>query len=171
MNKKREQIMIHRLELFRVGSGNDSTLGVLYDRRDDGRHLLCFTLEDEFRAVKRPKETRIPAGRYPLGLRTVGGLHPKYARQFPDIHQGMLWVQDVPGFEWVYLHVGNRDDDTEGCILVGDSLQQNVTEAGFLGSSRAAYRRIYPPIAEAISRGGLVTLTITNLDTPQWEAA
>ncbi|KKM02380.1 hypothetical protein LCGC14_1785020 [marine sediment metagenome] len=152
------------LELFRIGSGNDSTLGVLYERQEDGRHLLCFTLEDEFRAVKRPKETRIPAGTYPLALRDVGRLHPKYAAQFPDIHQGMLWVQNVPGFEWVYLHVGNRDDDTEGCILVGDSLQQNVTEAGFLGSSRAAYRRVYPLIATAIPGG--VTLTITNLDSP-----
>jgi hypothetical protein len=73
----------------------------------------------------------------------------------------MLWLQDVPGFEHILIHPGNRDDDTKGCILVGDSASQNITEEGSIGSSRNAYRRIYPPIAAALEAGELVIITVS----------
>jgi len=33
----------------------------------------------------------------------------------------MLWLQNVPNFEYVYLHIGNVVENSEGCVLVGDS--------------------------------------------------
>ena len=76
-----------------------------------------------------------------------------------EFNKGMLWVRDVPGFEYILIHIGNDDDDSAGCLLVGDSQTQNITKSGFLGSSTDAYRRIYPPIADVLVNGGQVTIT------------
>ena len=147
------------LTLYRFSPQSDDTLGLLFI--DD--EFSCFTLEDEYRDVKVPGETRIPAGEYSILLRTEGGLQKKYRKRFARIHAGMLWLQDVPGFKWIYIHCGNRDEHTDGCILVGDSSQQNITEDGFIGGSASAYRRIYPLIADAILSGETVTITIKDI--------
>ena len=122
------------------------------------RHL-CYTLEDEFRVKKVSGETRIPAGTYELKLRTEGPLNSRYAVRFNDIHEGMIWLQDVPNFNWIYLHSGNDDDDTVGCILVGSYLRLHRVL-----NSRATYRAIYPGIVESI-KAGPTYLEVVNYDT------
>ena len=148
-----------KLEVLRFSSDSDSTLGALFDITDK-RKFLCFTLEDEFREVKISGETRIPAGTYNITLRTEGGFNQRYNDKFgTDFNKGILWVRDVPGFEYILIHIGNTDDDTAGCLLVGDSQTQNITKNGFIGSSTDAYTRIYPPIADVLADGGEVTIT------------
>tara|TARA_R110000787_G_scaffold251673_1_gene357205 strand:+ start:376 stop:840 length:465 start_codon:yes stop_codon:yes gene_type:complete len=148
-----------KLEVLRFSSDSDSTLGVLFDITCE-RKFLCFTLEDEFREVKISGETRIPAGTYNITLRTEGGFNQRYNDKFgTDFNKGMLWVRDVPGFEYILIHIGNSDNDTEGCLLVGDTQTQNITKNGFIGSSTDAYTRIYPPIADVLVGGGEVTIT------------
>jgi hypothetical protein len=148
-----------KLEVLRFSSDSDSTLGVLFDTTCE-RKFLCFTLEDEFREVKISGETRIPAGTYNVTLRTEGGFNQRYDDKFgTDFNKGMLWVRDVPGFEYILIHIGNTDDNTEGCLLVGDTQTQNITKNGFIGSSTDAYTRIYPPIADVLVSGGEVTIT------------
>ena len=146
------------LTLDRFSGDTDSTLGTL--KADNT--LMCFTLEDEHRDIKVHDETRIPAGTYDIKLRTDGGMTKRYSERFgPDWHRGMLWLQDVPDFRWIYIHMGTIDDHTSGCILVGDGCMQNVTRAGALIDSEIAYRRIYPAIASTLLAGKRVTITIT----------
>jgi hypothetical protein len=164
--EKVEKRIIMELEVLRYSSQKESTLGALFDV-SDGRGFLCYTLEDEYRTKKKYSETRIPAGRYQITLRTEGGFHQKYSDRFGDKHKGMLWVRDVPNFEYVLIHIGNKDDDTAGCLLVGDSSIQNITEEGFVGNSTAAYLRVYPKIAEALSRGEEVYITYVDYDDPK----
>lgn len=151
------------LRLQRFSGKSDDTLGLLFDDRVRGLEFLCFILEDEARAEKVKGETRIPAGRYQIKLRPVGEgkLNEKYAERY-DFHKGMLWLQDVPNFEWVYIHTGNDESQTEGCLLVGDVCEQNITERGRVGASRSAYSRIYPPIANAIENGEEVWITVRD---------
>mgnify|MGYP003659307199 FL=1 len=131
-----------KLEVLRFSSDSDSTLGVLFDTTNE-RKFLCFTLEDEFREIKISGETRIPAGTYNVTLRTEGGFNQRYNDKFgTDFNKGMLWVRDVPGFEYILIHIGNTDDNTEGCLLVGDTQTQNITKNGFIGSSTDAYTRM-----------------------------
>ncbi len=153
--------------LLRINSQLDYSLGVLFtvdtNVRDPGpviqvRHL-CYTLEDEFRKIKVSGETRIPAKTYELKLRTEGSLTKRYKARFPDIHQGMIWLQDVPNFKWIYLHCGNDDDDTDGCILIGSYLRLNRVL-----NSKSTYRAIYPGIIENI-KAGKTFLEIIDYDT------
>ena len=149
-----------KLEVLRFSSGKDSTSGALFAVVGQRKRFLCYTLEDEYRDVKKYGETRIPAGTYKIQLRTVGGFHQKYATRFYDIHKGMLHITDVPGFEYILIHCGNTDEHTAGCLLVGDSQNNNmVEEDGFIGRSTAAYKRIYPDIAKAVASGKEVTIT------------
>jgi len=102
------------LLLKRYAHGKDSTGGLLFVNGQ----FFCHTCEDQPQEQKVMNETRIPTGRYLIQLRDAGGMNEKYKRQYPG-HRGMLHLQDVPGFEWIYIHTGNTDDHTSGCILVG----------------------------------------------------
>ena len=80
------------------------------------------------------------------------------------MHKGMLWLQDVPNFKWILIHCGNTDEHTAGCLLVGDSQENNqIKKDGFIGKSGNAYKRIYPAIAKAI-KNEEVTIKYTDLD-------
>lgn len=151
------------LELLnrRISSGEESTLGTLFDISGPKPSFLCYLLEDQFNEPKIPGETRIPPGRYQIKFRDEGGMIVRYKARFPW-HKGMLWLQDVPGFEWVYIHVGNKDDDTDGCLLTGDGQISNVTERGQVTSSVASYRRLYEMIAPELEAGEEVWITVED---------
>ena len=149
-----------KLKLIRTSSQSDSTNGILYI--DD--EFACFTLEDEQREIKVQGETAIPLGIYQIELRTVGGFHTKYAKRFSDIHEGMLELQDVPNFQYILIHCGNTDEHTAGCILLGDSQENNVLlKDGFIGKSTQAYKRIYPRIAKALKNNEEVKIEIVDI--------
>ena len=142
------------LEVIRFSSGTDSTNGILLEidktapnPHGEGyrckRKFLAYTLEDEYREEKQFGETRIPDGTYELGLRTVN---------------------NVPDFEYILIHCGNTDEHTAGCLLVGDSQENNqITKDGFIGKSTQAYKRIYPSIAKAIKAGECVTIRYKSI--------
>ena len=153
------------LEVLRYNKGKDSTNGLLFDTTNE-RKFLCYTLEDESREEKVYSETCIPEGEYCIELRTVGGLHAKYSKRFADIHIGMLEICDVPNFEHILIHCGNTDEDTAGCLLVGDSQEHNDLKTdGFIGRATQAYFRIYSHIADALDRGEEVRITYRDLSS------
>jgi hypothetical protein len=153
------------LEVVRFSSQKDSTNGALFDITDDKRTFLCYTLEDEHREDKIAGETRIPSGTYRITLRKTGGFHGRYEKKYGAMHKGMLWVRDVPNFEYILIHTGNTDEHTAGCLLLGDSQQANFGSSnGMVGSSVNAYKRVYPSIAKALEEGESVRITYTNFD-------
>jgi hypothetical protein len=111
-------------------------------------------------------ETRVPAGTYQIKLRKEGGFNARYTKKYGNFHKGMLHIQDVPGFEYILIHTGNTDEHTSGCLIVGDSQENNqLMKNGFIGKSVQAYKRIYTPIAEALENGEEVTITYVDYDT------
>jgi hypothetical protein len=67
-------------------------------------------MEDVRRKNDAPKvygETAIPAGRYEV----VVDFSPHFQRQIPRI-------LNVPNFEGILLHGGNRTSDSYGCVLI-----------------------------------------------------
>ncbi len=148
------------LKVVRYSSSKESTLGLLFI----DEVFACYTLEDEHRAIKIMGETRIPAGRYRVELRTFGGHHWRYLKQYgPEYHKGMLQIMDVPGFTDILIHKGNDDDDTAGCLLVGDRANNNQVKDGFIGSSTVAYNRIYPVVRDALLRGADVFIEVSDV--------
>jgi len=154
-----------KIEVLRISSESDSSSGLVFNVTD-GRKFLCYSLEDEYRNDKVMHETRVPAGTYQILLRKEGGFNARYAKKYGDFHKGMLHVQDVPGFEYILIHTGNTDEHTSGCLIVGDSQENNqLMKNGFIGKSVQAYKRIYTPIATALENGEEVTITYVDYDT------
>jgi len=150
--------MNHIIDIIRHNPGDDSTVGILFADGD----FQCYSLEDEHRDVKVSGETRIPAGEYNLKLRTANsGMNLRYKAKFGNFHQGMLWLQDVPGFEWIYIHIGNTDDHTAGCILVGyDTVTDDHHGGGSIQRSAKAYKKLYEKVYQWLDAGDKVTVVI-----------
>jgi len=142
-----------KFQVLRFSSQVDSSNGLLFKINDDGsKKFLCYTLEDEKRNQKIRGETRIPEGEYKIELREEGGFHSRYLAKYgADFHKGMIWVKDVPNFEWILWHTGNTDENTMGCLLLGTSQESNLFKKdGFIGSSVNAYKFVYPIVRDAI---------------------
>lgn len=131
-------------------SREDEMLGDLWLNYEDAAQSVipfCHTLEDEYREIKVPGETAIPAGMYEILKRPLGDsrMDEKYIARYP-FFDGQLWLQNVFNFKWVYIHTGNNDEHTDGCILVGKNKYVDA-----IGASRQAYRKLYPIVNAAIN--------------------
>ncbi len=149
------------LVLIRYSTTNEDTLGYL---KADGK-LIAMTLEDEERTIKVFGETRIPSGTYKLILREAGKrFYERYKKRW-NWHAGMIELENVPNFTAVLIHPGNKDDDTAGCILVGNNAVVNTINPGEMNllNSTDCYRRIYPMIRQAIETEE-VSLEIVDVD-------
>ncbi len=93
----------------------------------------CYTLEDKVRPVKIKGKTAIPAGRYEV----IINFSQRFQRQLPLLLK-------VPDFEGVRIHPGNTAANTEGCILVGETKDEN-----FVGHSRVAFDRLFEKLKTA----------------------
>jgi hypothetical protein len=135
------------ITLNRLGRGkketDKSTVGELIV---DGTKF--FTIEDDYDEQKVMNQTRIPAGRYEIKLRKEGRLYTQYLKRFPEIHKGMLWLQDVPNYQYIYMHCGNSALDTSGCIIVGSKKCND----DYIIGSEAAYLKVYPIITAALEK-------------------
>jgi len=125
----------------------------------------CYGLEDEFRNLKVYGETRIADGRYPIRFRKVGGFHARYTRKFgAQWHKGMLEICEVPNFKYVLIHIGNDDDDTDACYLVGEDVNGGNN---WISGSKNAYVKMYPKVRNALLRGEEVWIEFKTLDDPE----
>lgn len=126
---------------------------------------FCFTLEDDVREIKgRPVEewkklgeTAIPEGKYRLTLE----YSPKFSKgKFADT----MTLNDVPGFLTIRVHGGNRKEDTEGCPLLGDGIQETMVEGLSIigGTSKKAVERLKARVQDALKCGEEVWWEVRN---------
>lgn len=136
------------LKLKRIWKGEKCVIGTLHAYNDDdldGSIHRCFTLEDVERAEKIKGETAIPKGIYNVVLTWS----PKFRRE-------VMMLENVPNFDRIYIHAGNDQDDTEGCILVGNI--RRGTER--IDKSTAALSDVMQLFNEAKARGESVKIEI-----------
>lgn len=105
-----------KLKLIRKYKCLNYTIGHLYINDK----YFCDTLEDTVRILKSkedkiPGETAIPPGIYKIILNKS----PKFKRILPRL-------VDVPFFDGILIHRGNRASDSEGCIIVGENTSKGV---------------------------------------------
>ena len=137
-----------KLALCRTTLTPDSTIGQLYI---DGQRF-CYTLE--LPVIDGLPGSAIPEGTYPVMLapspKFMASKDPwelKYAQLIPHIYQ-------IPNRTEILMHWGNTAEDTEGCILVGESLGVN-----FIGNSRLAFEKLWTAI-ETPARSSNCTIAI-----------
>ena len=149
-----------KLTVVRTQFGKDATNGMLLI---DGV-FECYTLEDQYQAVKVMHETCIPEGTYNIKFRRTGGFHEKYKKRYGNAHYGMLHLQDVPNFTYILIHAGNTDEHTSGCLIVGETQQDlDLSDDGFIGHSGKAYTKLYNKVAKDLLLGKSVSIEYTTI--------
>ena len=149
-----------KLQVVRTQFGKDATNGLLFVNGV----FECYTLEDQYQAVKVMHETCIPEGTYDIKFRTVGGFHEKYKKRYGNEHYGMLHLQDVPNFTYILIHAGNTDEHTSGCLIVGETQQDlDLSDDGFIGHSGKAYSKLYNKVAKELLLGKEVSIEYTTI--------
>jgi len=149
-----------KLQVVRTQFGKDATNGLLFI---DGK-FECYTLEDQYQAVKVMHETCIPEGEYDIQFRKTGGFHTRYSAKYGNSHYGMLHLQDVPGFSFILIHAGNTDEHTSGCLITGETQQDlDLGKDGFVGQSVKAYKAMYRKVANELLQGKKVSIEYTTI--------
>lgn len=100
-----------KLKLIRKYKCPNYTIGHLYINDK----YFCDTLEDKVRQLdsiedKIKHKTAIPEGKY----KVVVTMSPRFKRLLP-------LLLNVPFFEGIRIHRGNDENDTSGCIIVGEN--------------------------------------------------
>lgn len=162
------------LTVQRFSFKSDWTLGKL----SVNNILDGFTVEDEIREVKKHGETAIPYGTYSLSYRqspkfsstfVYSDKHniitePKNKSKYPQVtdwkNHDLIWIKDVPNFEYVLIHWGNTDNDTDGCLIVGSKIGVIEGQEGVV-DSRNYYKKLYCKIYPLIKQGKQ-TITYTK---------
>jgi len=152
------------LILKRLKDDHKSTVGELYI---DGR-LFCVTCEDTYQPPDKKVygKTRIPAGRYQIKMRKIGRASCKYGTYLREYDtDGMIWLQDVPNFKWIYMHIGNAAEDSLGCILVAESILMRVSNNKMrqtIMNSRTVYRQFHQLVKDEFESGAEIWITIID---------
>lgn len=121
------------------------TFGYVCEDTDRGLDASMPLADIKARKVKG--RTAIPAGTYKLGLHAS----PSHGgRQ-------MLHLLDVPGFQFILIHAGNSNADTEGCQLPGLSRDP---ERMTVARSAPAVAWLEAQIVPLLHQGAEVTYTI-----------
>ena len=148
-----------KLELKRIFRGPKYTIGKLYV----DNQYVCDTLEDTDRDLKQTDslssiqkkkvygQTAIPTGTYSITLNVIS---PKFKdRSWAKFCNGKLpRLLNVPGYDGVLIHVGNKPEDTLGCILVGYNKIK-----GQLINSTEAFKKLY----SVLDKSSTITIVIT----------
>ena len=139
------------LQLKRFRYTSDKTFGKLYI---DGK-FFCYTLEDTLRpwGIKVRGITGIPAGEYNIKMSESW----RFKRVLPMIYSednGYELKNAGVSFKGIRIHRGNYPRDTEGCILVG----LTINDWG-VGDSTKAEKRLVHRLKDI----DVETITIINL--------
>lgn len=150
------------LKLKRIFKGDKYTIGNLFinDKK------FCDTLEDTDRgldasmsvskiiALKKFGITAIPKGTYEVVMNVVSAKFSKY-KQYTFCGGRVPRLLNVPGYDGVLMHIGNKPEDTDGCILVG----KNTTK-GVITSSTETFMSFYKILEDASKKNDKIRITI-----------
>ncbi|EAK7916022.1 hypothetical protein E7S32_03830, partial [Campylobacter jejuni] len=110
---------------------------------DDEEKILfeCFSLEEDKEGLESGKDLRIPEGNYNLKRHSPSRFE-NTLRSITKKDDTMINVynDEVPSSRAILIHWGNTDKDTQGCILLGLTKDNNNES---VGQSRQACKEFY----------------------------
>ncbi|EOX4760848.1 DUF5675 family protein [Campylobacter jejuni] len=111
---------------------------------DDEEKILfeCFSLEEDKEGLESGKDLRIPEGNYNLRRHTPSRFENTLRSITKKDDDTMINVynDEVPSSRAILIHWGNTDKDTQGCILLGLTKDNNNES---VGQSRQACKEFY----------------------------
>lgn len=152
-----------KLVLKRIAKRDKYTIGKLYINDQ----YFCDTIEDEDRGLKQTMslddikkikvkhQTAIPTGTYEITLKVKSPLYSKKPYFVKLCNAMMPRLLNIPGYDGVLIHTGNTQDDSSGCIIVG---QNKVV--GKVINSKLTFEKLYPVLKQASDKGEKITITI-----------
>ncbi len=111
---------------------------------DDEEKILfeCFSLEEDKEGLESGKDLRIPEGNYNLKRHSPSRFENTLRSITKKDDDTMINVynNEVPASRAILIHWGNTDKDTQGCILLGLTKDNNNES---VGQSRQACKEFY----------------------------
>ena len=151
-----------KLLLKRIAKQKTYTIGKLYINdvyecdtlEDTDRGLSDDMSVEEINKKKVYGQTAIPTGTYEINMDVVS---PKFKnRSWAKPYNGKLpRLMNVPGYEGVLIHVGNKPENTLGCLCVG----QNKIK-GQVVNSTATFHELMAKLVKAHDKGENISITI-----------
>ncbi|EFS3668865.1 hypothetical protein HXW33_001256 [Campylobacter jejuni] len=132
-----------KLEIVRRYTGKTCVIGKFKVFNDDDKLLFeCFSLEEDKEGVERNKDLRIPEGIYDLKRHSPSRFENTLRSITKKDDDTMINVfnEKVPFDRHILIHWGNTDKDTQGCILLGLTKDNNNES---VGQSRQACKEFY----------------------------
>ena len=124
---------------------------------DKNRNLSSTMSPEEISKIKVHGETAIPYGKYNVTLSVKSSKYSNFSKyKYAAFTQGYIpRLLNVPGFEGILIHAGNKDADTEGCILVGENKVK-----GKVINSQTTWTNLYKLLKAANDNKEPITITI-----------
>ncbi|EAJ1821340.1 hypothetical protein CJY04_09550, partial [Campylobacter jejuni] len=124
-------------------TGKTCVIGKFKVLGDDDKILFeCFSLEEDKEGLESGKDLRIPEGNYNLKRHSPSRFENTLRSITKKDDDTMINVynDDVPSSRAILIHWGNTDKDTQGCILLGLTKDNNNES---VGQSRQACKEFY----------------------------
>lgn len=150
--------------LQRYSKGNDSTQGLVLQKDTPIPSFFCHVIEDDDQGEKGSK--RIPAGFYELKIHAQETPKTLIFRKSLPWFKFFIEVTGIPNFSLVFVHPGNDQADTEGCLLLNDQMGNNTIQKDKEGGlSRQACERWYSIVYPHLEKGGKSFIEIRDEQT------
>ncbi|ELS5893835.1 DUF5675 family protein [Campylobacter coli] len=131
-----------KITINRRYTGKTCVIGKFKVLDDDNKILFeCFSLEEDKEGLESGKDLRIPEGNYNLKRHSPSRFE-NTLRSITKKDDTMINVynDEVPSSRAILIHWGNTDKDTQGCILLGLTKDNNNES---VGQSRQACKEFY----------------------------
>ncbi|EPT8147238.1 DUF5675 family protein, partial [Campylobacter jejuni] len=132
-----------KITINRRYTGKTCVIGKFKVLDDDDKILFeCFSLEEDKEGLESGKDLRIPEGNYNLKRHSPSRFENTLRSITKKDDDTMINVynDDVPSSRAILIHWGNTDKDTQGCILLGLTKDNNNES---VGQSRLACKEFY----------------------------
>lgn len=132
-----------KLVIIRRYTGKTCVIGKFKVFSDDDKILFeCFSLEEDKEGLESGKDLRIPAGVYNLRRHSPSRFENtlRIITKKDDDKMINVYNHEVPESRAILIHWGNTDKDTQGCILLGLTKDNNNES---VGQSRQACKEFY----------------------------
>ncbi|EJA3610249.1 hypothetical protein MWJ05_000762 [Campylobacter jejuni] len=132
-----------KITINRRYTGKTCVIGKFKVLDDDDKILFeCFSLEEDKEGLESGKDLRIPTGVYNLRRHSPSRFENTLRSITKKDDDTMINVynDEVPSSRAILIHWGNTDKDTQGCILLGLTKDNNNES---IGQSRQACKEFY----------------------------